>query len=283
MDRGDMRATRRRGIGRGLASGTGGAAGDPLSADGTVLIELTVAMVCTGLLVAGVLQLTVDGARTFRARHRGIESLALVEAGADAVEAALEEAGTGLEGARSISVEGRTLDVSRVEEQSLQVVIPSSSAREAEPVAGGDERLADVAGLAAGDLVVGLGLVDPDSGQPISSPPLGKIATLIRDRARGPSGGIVGVAWAAPEAAVVERCGQPRALLPVTIREIAVQPLAGGLQLRRRDLGGSWQPIVDGLEDVAFRVVTPGVVEIVLGSSATEAPSRSARRRVRVR
>lgn len=240
-------------------------------------------MLCTGLVAAGVLTLVVDGARTFRARHRALETVFLTEAGADAVGAALEAAGAGLEGARAVSLQGERIPAASVGAASLRVVIPLGAAREAEPAAGGEQRLADVAGLEVDDLVVGVGLMDPETALPPAALPVGRIARIDRDRARGPSGGTVRVAWAAPEATLLDRCGEPRALLPVAVREIATRALAEGLQLRRRDLGGNWQPIVDRLDEVRLRELAEGVVEIVVRAALPDAPPRTARREMRLR
>lgn len=258
-----------------------GATAGPMG--GGLVVELAVAMACTGLLTAGVLVLVVDGARTFHARHRAIEAVALTEGGADAVIAALESAGAGLEGARVVTLQGERIGIVEVASGTLRVVVPMGEAREAEPAPGGELRLGDVAGLEDGDLVAGVGLVEPDTGEPPGALPLGRVARIVRDRPRGPSGGTVRVAWPAAEAALLERTGEPRALLPVALREFALLTLPDGLQLRRRDLGGRWQPVVDWLDEARFAVPVPGVVEVRFRAALPDAPARTARRRVRVR
>jgi hypothetical protein len=54
--------------------------------------------------------------------------------------------------------------------------------------------------------------------------------------------------WNAPEAALLSAWGPPRAVMPLQVREYELRTAAGALQLRRRDDGGSWQPIADGLD-----------------------------------
>lgn len=250
---------------------------------GSFLVEIAVAMVCTGLVTAGVLRLVVDGARTFRARHRSLEATARVDAAADALLAALESAGQGLEGGRTVSLDGARIDIVEVGASSVQVVMATGDAREAEPAPYGELRLADVTGLRVGDRVAGLGLVHPDTGEPPPALPVGRIAGLFPDGAGGPGGGVVTVDWSAPEAALLAEYGQPRALLPLTLRQLGVRMLADGLQLRRRDLDGPWQPVVDALDEVTTRTVAAGVVEVLVRASPPDAPRRTARRKVRLR
>lgn len=267
-----------------MAPGSGGAAGGALRcATGSMLVELMVATVCAGLLAAGVLTLVVDSARTFRARHRAVEAVSKVEAAADALMAALGAAGAGLEGARAVSLAGERIDAVEVSADGLRVVIAAGAAREAEPASAGELRLEDVAALEPGDPVAGLGLVDPISGVAPEAVPVGRIAVVRRDRPRGPSGGTVGVVWAAPEAELLSRFGEPRALLPVMVRELGVRSLADGLQLRRRDLGGRWQPVVDALAEVELRALPGGVVQVRVDATLPDAPSRTTMRRIRVR
>lgn len=250
---------------------------------GSFLVEIAVAMVCTGLVTAGVLRLVVDGMRTFRARHRSLEATARVDAAADALLAAFESAGQGLEGARAVQLDGRHIDIVEVGASFVQVVIPTGDAREAEPAPYGELRLADVAGLRVGDRVAGLGLVHPDTGEPPPALPVGRISGLLPDGSGGPGGGLVTLDWSASEAALLAEYGQPRALLPLTLRQLGVRVRTDGLQLRRRDLDGPWQPVVDALDEVTTQTVASGVVDVLVGASPPDAPRRTAQRKVRIR
>ena len=68
------------------------------------------------------------------------------------------------------------------------------------------------------------------------------------------------MAWSPSEALNLAAWGEPRALVPVRVREYEARAWAGAVQLRRRDEGGSWQPIADGLKEfhIAWTLDTDG-------------------------
>ena len=61
--------------------------------------------------------------------------------------------------------------------------------------------------------------------------------------------------WEAAEEALIASGGGVRALLPIEVREMETVRRAGALQLRRRDDGSNWQPVVDGLLDLSLEAV----------------------------
>lgn len=255
---------------------------------GSSVIEVLVALTCTGMLAAAVLSLMVDGVATVRARLAQVDAESRSRDALLAVDLVLREAGAGLEGARSIALEGELLAVVELAPDSLRTVIPLEPAREVEPQTGGRLRLASVAGWEPRDLVVGLGV----RGDPADPAPAGRIVDVQRDRPRGPSGGSVRVAWAPAEAAVLAAEGEPRALVRVAVREFARRSGELGIELRRRDLGGRWQPVTDALERVAFRSLDPpgvawppagALVEVEARAPVRGAPDAVLRHRLRLR
>lgn len=256
---------------------------------GSTVLEVLVALLLTGLVTSGVLSLMVESTRTFAARQRQLDAEAKVRAVGLAVAPALREAGGGLEGARAISLDGERIPVVWISAARARIVVPEGDAREADPEPGGWLRLESVAYLRTGDLMVGLGVGAVEG--PSSPLPAGTIRTIVRDRPRGPSGGTVQITWGPAESDRIEAEGPPRALLPVAVREFELRS-AWGLELRRRDLGGRWQPIIDGLAAVSFTSPDhPGsseppagaIVQIEARAEADGAPDALARTRVRLR
>lgn len=223
------------------------------SSRGALLIEMLVALVCAGLLSSAVLALVVNAARTSRTRQDHLVAQARVRAAMHAITGALRAAGGGVEGATAISIDGNRVPIADLEAVTARVVVPLGAARETESEPGGWLLVADRRGLSVGDRVVGLGYAS-DAEEVL---PSGVVSAIERVSTAGRSGGRIRVAWAPPEAARVEREGAPRAILPVVVREIATRSGPAGLELRRRDAAGRWQPIVEGLEAVEVRPVEP--------------------------
>lgn len=83
-------------------------------------------------------------------------------------------------------------------------------------------------------------------GRPVRAGlPAGSVVSIIP----GGGGAIVQISWGAG----VVAWGLPRALLPISWREYELRSLNGAYQLRRRDRGGTWQPVVDDLSAITIR------------------------------
>lgn len=120
-----------------------------MSARGTSLIELMVALLCSSLLAAGVLALVADAAWLCRQQRARAEAQSLAEVTAEVVTRALAEAGQGLEGATAVRWRGATVPVIEIGDESAAVpsaVLPAvlaavvaatGPAVEVEPAAGG--------------------------------------------------------------------------------------------------------------------------------------------------
>ena len=227
---------------------------------GGSLLEIVVALACTGLVAAGTMPLLVDGAAAARQRHEAVEARGLADILARTLAADIEAAGGGIEGARSVERSG--VPIALVEApaaDSLRVLLPVGASREVWPTGVETFWVRDIDGLAVGQLLAGVGLPGASSGDPA---PGGAIA-MIRE---GVGGGLVQVVWAAAESARIRDEGPPRALLPLRLREYATQPDGtGSLRVRRRDTGGTWQPVADGVDAVelayALDVDSDGVAD----------------------
>ncbi len=75
------------------------------------------------------------------------------------------------------------------------------------------------------------------------------LATVVSS-ARVAAGRLVEVGWNASQLAILEQHGPVRALLPLSSRAYDLRRGATGTLLRRRDDGGSWQPVADSLASV---------------------------------
>ncbi len=204
---------------------------------GHVLIELLVASVCAALVGAAALTLLLNGATaSARARDR-VYGAARARACRDALLTNLQQALDGLEGAHTVYQGG--LPRHRVEQGDDGVVLLQPLEAPAEVAVDEDGRYRLPPDHALGAFAPG-GLVAALPGAE-GEVVLGQVVALDTTAV----GTRLAVGWAAAD---VARLADPvRALTPVRWREFAFVGSERGVDLRRRDEGGFWQPIVDGL------------------------------------
>ncbi len=222
---------------------------------GFSLLELLVAMVCTTLIAAAISSILVGTASVSRREWSAIRARGIARAAVSAVAADVARAGTGLERGGAVQRDGERIPIVSSDGASgLRIVRTLGEAVEIVAlVAPGVYEVEATGALVVGGSVVGVDL----PGRPVAAPlPVGRVAAL--------SAGIISdevvVAWSPAEVLSLAAWGQPRALVPVRFRQYAVRAQAGALQLRRRDEGGSWQPIADGLDwfRIAWTLDTDG-------------------------
>ena len=213
---------------------------------GYSLLELLIAMVCTTLVAGAVSSLLVSTASATRREWSAVRARAVARAAVAGVADDLARAGVGLERAATVQPDGpRVPIVSSNGASGLKVVRTTGDAAEITTVVAlGVYEIDTTSALVVGGSVVGVDVPGRLATAPL---PMGRVAALT---ARISAAEIV-VAWSLPAAASLAAWGGPRALVPVRVREYDTRPYGGALQLRRRDEGGSWQPIADGLD--AFR------------------------------
>jgi len=213
--------------------------------DGYSLLELVVAACCTTLLAGAVLPLLVGSARAERHRARVLDAELRIDSALRAISADLRAAPDGLEGSRSVRRGGQdTPIIGPLPNGGVQVLRSLGPALEIGAAL--DANTYEVG--AAGALKVGVDVAAVGQpGRPVGAAvPAG---TVVSVNLGGGGVVIVQISWGAE----VVAWGLPRALLPITWREFELRPLAGTYQLRRRDRGGSWQPVVDGLSRMTIR------------------------------
>jgi hypothetical protein len=203
---------------------------------GHVLVELLVASVCAALVGAAALTLLLNGATaSARARDR-VYDAARARACRDVLLANIQQALDGLEGAHTVYRGG--LARHRVEVRADGVALLRLLEDSAEvAVDEGRYRLPSDRALGAfapGALVAAL----PGANGDVV---LGEVIAIDTSAA----GTRLLVNWAAADTA---RLAEPvRALAPVGWREFAFVASEPGVDVRRRNAGGTWQPVVDGL------------------------------------
>lgn len=210
--------------------------------EGFSLLELLVAAACTGLLAAGVFSLLLAGAGAGRRGWSVLTARAVSESAVAALARDVREAGRGLEGATAVQLGGERIPTLSATPGGLRLLRGAGPSLEirAQVAASTYEIIGD-ARVAAGDRIVGLDL----PYRPVAAPlPAGTAVAAFE----GAGTTRLVVAWSAAEMAMLDAWGAPRALLVLESREYALLPLDEGLQLRRRDEGGSWQPVADRLE-----------------------------------
>lgn len=218
-------------------------AGDVGSGDGSVMVEMLVALTCTCLLAGAVLSLLADAARVCQERRGRIEARALARAAADLYARDLARAGHGLAGARSVGEGGEAVPVLQWGEEGLAVTYATAPTVAVLDEGNGYYGLAGSArgaGIAPGAVVVGLG--------DAAVPPLGTVLEVLR----GDGGDRLRLDWSGVVAATV------RAIVVVERRELGLVPNGDLWQLRQRAVGGNWQPSVDGLAQVQVRFAADG-------------------------
>jgi type II secretory pathway pseudopilin PulG len=213
---------------------------------GYSLLELIVAAGCTTLLAGAVLPLLVGGASAERHRSRLLSAELRLDSALRAVTLDLRAAGVGLEGADSVERDGHVETIAGpAAGGGLRVLRTLGPAHEITAAIDSDSyRLGDSGNLQPGALVLAVGLPERPPGAPL---PAGTVISVFPTG----QGAIVDISWGS-SAGDVLAWGPPRALLPVTWREYQLRSLDDAYQLRRRDLGGSWQPVVDELSGLAI-------------------------------
>ena len=212
--------------------------------DGYSLLELVVAACCTMLLAGAVLPLLVGSARAERHRARALEAELRADSALRAISADLRAVGAGLEGGRSVRRGGQdTPIVGSIPNGGIRILRSLGPALEVGAALDANTYEVGATGaLETGVEVAAVGQPGRPAGAPV---PAGSVVSVIP----GNGGAIVQISWGAE----VVAWGLPRALLPITWREYELRSLEGAYQLRRRDRGGSWQPVVDNLSAVTIR------------------------------
>jgi len=215
------------------------------SSAGFSLLELLVATACTTMVATAVFSLLVGAADTNRREWRAQGARRAAGAAVAAMAADLARAGTGLEDADAVQIGGARVDYAASPSPgTLRVVLAQGVAAEITQHDPGSRYTVDPGTTPRlGDRVVALGFEQRPVGAPLP------IGTVVAVTPRG-AGVELQVAWYAAEAALVASWGEPRALLPVAIRDYETRTRGGALELVRRDDGGPRQPIADGLETV---------------------------------
>ena len=226
------------GIGVGMWAGMRLGTRSGIRDGGYSLLELIVATCCTTLLAGAVLPLLVGSARAERHRARALDAELRVDSALRAISADLRGAGIGLEGGRSVRRVGQDMPVvGPLPLGGIRIFRPLGPALEVGAALDVNTYEVGAAGaLETGVEVAAVGQPGRPAGAAV---PAGTVVSVL------PAGAVavVQISWGAE----VVAWGLPRALLPFTWREYELQPLAGAYQLRRRDRGGSWQPVVDDL------------------------------------
>jgi len=207
---------------------------------GHVLVELLVASVCAALVGAAALTLLLNGATASARVRERMYGAALARACRDALLTNLQQALDGLEGADTVYRAG--LARHRVEPRGDGLVLLQPLEKSAEIAVDDDGRyrLPSTRALGAflpGALVAALPATDGNTV-------LGEVIAVETSSA----GTRLSVSWAAAD---IGRLAEPvRALAPARWREFAFVAGERGVDLRRRDAGGYWQPVANGLAAV---------------------------------
>lgn len=224
---------------------------------GFSLIELLVAMACLLLVAAAALPAFVQGAAAARQRQRSLDALALADAVAGLLRADLQRAGAGLDGAERLRIDGSRTPLVGAAPGGLELVRTLAPPVEVDEVVGAGDAywVADPGPLQPGRLVAAIG----QPGRPRSEPPpAGRIDAVVP----GVGGALVRLQWGAAERGLVTAWGAPRALVPVSLRRYRVVDDGDVPTLRRRDDGGRWQPVADGVVAVELTVDSGGSVAV---------------------
>ena len=210
---------------------------------GVSLLELLVATACTMLLAGAVFSLLVTCAIAGRRGWGEVAARTVARATVASVGEDLRVAGVGVEHADAIQHKGQRIPVAASGSTTLlRAVLPAGGVHEIWGHVGISTYIVEAAGAPpVGRLVAA---VDQALRPPAEPLPVGTVVFTT------PRGAFVelSLAWHASEAALLSAWGPPRAVVPLRVREYEVRSAGGALQLRRRDDGGSWQPIADGLD-----------------------------------
>lgn len=239
------------------------------------LVELLVALAVTTLVAAAIVPTFVQGVGAARQRRDDLEARTLAGAVADTVSRDLRQVGRFLEGARLVQLRGRRIDlveggdgVRLVRSLGPSVEVGETAGTDGYWVSASEQLEPEV-------LVAALGQPGRPRGAAL---PVGPVESVLE----GVGGALVRVGWSRPEAALIRGWGEPRALVPIRLREYEVVERNGMPMLRRRDAGGYWQPVSDGVVRlrVAVGAEAGGVREVTV-TVEVEPPSGGSGRAVR--
>lgn len=213
---------------------------------GHVLVELLVASACTALVGAGALSLLVNGIAAAARSGSRLEGMAVADVCRAALSLDLSRALRGFEGTRVVRGAPGARHPIEATASTLSLLLPRTASLETVEEPDGWYRLSAGAssGLNPGSTVVAM----PPTDGVASAGTIASIQSV-------PGGDRVRIDWS-PAASPPP----VRALVGAHWREFAL-PTRAAPALRRRDAGGSWQPVVDGVASVTFRgpVDLPGV------------------------
>ena len=214
------------------------------------MLEVLVAATCTSLVSGIVLSLVVSSADATRRRIEGLSAITAADTAVAVLARDLRSLGRGVESAATFSLEGEpTALVSGSISSGLRLLLTSSPAAEVDSqLAAGRYRVSSGHGLAAGDTVVPIDAPGQPAGTPL---PAGTVASVVA----GSSFDSLQIDWGSGGAEALVSWGIPRALLRVRLREYQALRRGAWLELRRRDEGGSWQPVVVDLAELTVRFV----------------------------
>jgi hypothetical protein len=233
---------------------------------GYSLLELLVAACCTTLLAGAVLPLLVGSAQAERHRARALEAELRVDSALQAISADLRAACTGLEGGRSVRRSGQnTPIVAPLPSGGIRILRPLGPVLEVGAALDANTyEVGTIGALGIGVEVVAVGQPGRPAGAPV---PAGSVVSVFP----AGEGALVHISWGAE----VVAWGLPRALLPITWREYELRNYEDAYQLRRRDRGGSWQPVVENLSAVTARYLIDhdgdGIPDEVVGAGVVPA------------
>ncbi len=208
-----------------------------------MLVELLVASSCTGLLAAGVLGLMVNTAGTVHDRLTRLDATMRAARCAEELSRDLRRSARGLESRLPLITSAGIVGVVEPDAAGANVALalPMAAPVEVDELVDGRYRVATPGALAVGMQVAVVGLADAAPAVPV--------AAVVR-AGRVSSEGLVEVAWNASQLRILREHGPVRALVPLTLRTYQIRPARTGAELIRRDDGGRWQPVVDGLAGV---------------------------------
>ena len=209
---------------------------------GFSLLELIVAVLCTSLLAGAVFSVLVSGAASTRRRWATFSAQAAADAAVTAVARDARQAGEGLEGGDSIRLHGERLAIVSASAaggiRMLRALGPVREVVKARP--DGVYEIDGVTAIEIGTIVAAVGL--PERPATAALP-----AGVVVGSFRRISTLELRVAWGTA-VGTLDEWGEPRAVVALELREYGVRRIDEAWQLRRRDGGRSWQPVVDDLD-----------------------------------
>ena len=208
----------------------------------------------------------VNTAQTVRGRMMRLDATMRAERCAEQLARDVRRAARGLEARSPLITPGGSVGVIEPAVAGVTLALAESAPVEVGEQANGIYRVGGSGTLAVGMHVAAIGLADGAPGVPLG---------VVVRAARLSSGRLVEVAWSSAQQRVLESHGPARALVPLTLRTYQARRAETGVELRRRDDGGSWQPVVDGLAGVEIDYGVAGAAAARL-HTAEELPSPAA-------